>query len=101
MLKRAVLLGLLLMAAQFSAGCCCCGGGGCGGYVWRPYLFRRWGNGCCNTCNTCGTSCYTPTATCTQPGCGGGAPMMTDYSQPPLAPGNAPVMPNSVPLTRR
>ena len=83
MLKRAIFLGLLLVASELATGCCCCGG-------WRPF-WRR----CCEPCSS---SCYTPSSGSNCSGCGGSAaPVMGDFSQPPAGP----TMPQSVPLTRR
>lgn len=79
MLKRALWLGLILIATQLSTGCWCC---------WhRPYLFRPW---CWQSagCGPAASCCYGPDAT------------VIDGGAPPMAP-HGPTMPPATPLTRR
>jgi hypothetical protein len=78
MIKRAFVLGLLLVATQVAAGCCWCN---------RPYLFRR----CCWQPAGCGFG-----ASC---GCADSMPVATEYGAPPVVPGGT--MPPATPLTRR
>jgi hypothetical protein len=89
MKRRALWLGLLLLATMLSEGCCWCN---------RPFIFRPWRReaGCCSPCS--GTS-YFGGGGC---GCDAGGMAIDHYGAPPIAspvPGG-PIMPNAAPLSR-